>query len=110
MRVRKLHLPRAGRTWAASVFAVACLLSPPFQGADLSAQQAEGGVPLVRVDSISVSGNFRLTPTTIIGALGIQPGSEVTYREIQRGIKALYATGQFNDVIIRAIGSRRRSR
>jgi outer membrane protein insertion porin family len=86
------------------VFSVVCLLIPLTQGANLSAQQAEAGVPLVRVDSIAVTGNFRLAATTIIGALGIQPGTEVTYREIQRGIKALYATGQFDDVVIRAIG------
>jgi outer membrane protein insertion porin family len=105
LRVRKLHLPRAWRTLATVVFSVVCLPIPLTQGASLGAQQAEEGVPMVRVDSISVLGNFRLTPTTIIGALGIQPGTEVTYREIQRGIKALYATGQFNDVVIRAVGS-----
>jgi len=105
MRVRKKHLPRGWRTLATVVFSVVCLLVPLTHSASLSAQQTEGGVPTVRVDSISVSGNFRLTPTTIIGALGIQPGTEVTYREIQRGIKALYATGQFEDVVIRAIGA-----
>jgi len=62
-------------------------------------------VPLVRVDSIAVNGNSRLSSIAIIGTLGIQPGTSVTYREIQRGIKALYGTGGFDDVIIRAEGS-----
>jgi outer membrane protein insertion porin family len=105
MRVRKLHLPRAGRTLMAVLSTVVCILVPLKQEASLHAQQAEGSVPLVRVDSIAVSGNFRLTPTSIIGSLGIQIGTEVTYREIQRGIKNLYATGQFDDVVIRALGS-----
>ncbi len=71
----------------------------------LQAQQAAGGVPIVRVDSIEVVGNSRLAIPTIIGTLGFQAGSEVTYREIQRGIKALYGTGQFEDVIVSALGS-----
>jgi len=72
-------------------------------GGDLEAQQQ--GVPLVRVDSIVVEGNDRLSSPTIVGTLGFQAGSEVTYREIQRGIKALYATGQFEDIRIRAVGA-----
>ena len=78
---------------------------PSSQGGGLLAQQAEGGVPLVHVDSIAVTGNSRLLTAVIIGAMGIQPGPSVSYREIQRGIKDLYATGQFNDIIIRAEGS-----
>jgi outer membrane protein insertion porin family len=62
-------------------------------------------VPLVHVDSIAVTGNSRLLTSVIIGAMGIQPGTSVSYREIQRGIKDLYATGQFNDIIVRAEGS-----
>jgi len=62
-------------------------------------------VPLVQVDSIEVVGNVRLATATIVGTLPFQAGSQVTYREIQRGIKALYATGQFEDVVVRALGS-----
>jgi outer membrane protein insertion porin family len=40
----------------------------------------------------------------ILGTMGIQPGAEVTYRDIQRGIKNLYSTGGFADVIVRAEG------
>ena len=63
-----------------------------------------GTVPVVAVDSIAVEGNSRLAVATIVGTLGFQAGSEVTYREIQSGIKALFATGQFSDIIVRAEG------
>lgn len=101
----KLHFPRS-RFAAFSLGLAAIWLSiPASQERVLLAQQVTGGIPLVRVDSIEVKGNSRLATVTIIGAMGIQTGTEVTYREIQRGIKALYATGQFEDVIIRALGS-----
>jgi len=76
---------------------------PGPNGGRLSAQ-TQGGVPLVRVDSIEVVGNHRLAAVTILGTLPFQAGAEVTYREIQGGIKTLYATGQFDDVAIYAIG------
>ena len=69
----------------------------------LTAQQQ--GVPLVQVDSITVSGNVRLSEVTIVGTLGFTAGSQVTYREIQRGIKNLFATGQFEDVAVFAEGA-----
>ncbi|NNM05286.1 MAG: outer membrane protein assembly factor BamA, partial [Gemmatimonadetes bacterium] len=77
-------------------------------GADVAgAQQTQGqiAVPLVQVDSIAVEGASRLAAASIIGTLGIQAGTEVTYRDIQSGIKALFATGQFEDVTVRAEGS-----
>ncbi|MGW8265491.1 MAG: outer membrane protein assembly factor BamA [Longimicrobiales bacterium] len=89
---------------ATTVAAVAVLVLPGISlpSASLSAQQQ--GVPLVRVDSITVEGNVRLSEVAIIGTLGFTAGSQVTYREIQRGIKNLFATGQFADVAIFAEG------
>lgn len=70
------------------------------------AQEArpQTSVPLVRIDSIAVEGNVRLATPTIVGTLGFEAGTEVSYREIQKGIKNLYGTGQFDDVIVRAQG------
>lgn len=94
------------RPWSLALWAgVLILIAPGLPEGELQAQQTTGGVPLVRVDSIDVVGNVRLSTPTIIGTLGFQAGSEVTYREIQRGIKALYSTGQFDDVVVRALGS-----
>ncbi len=61
-------------------------------------------MPMVQVDSVYVVGNDRLSAITILGSLGFQSGSAVTYRELQRGIKNLFATGQFEDVAIFAEG------
>ena len=66
--------------------------------------QEAPAIPLVQVDSIAVTGNVRLEDITVIGTLGFQAGTQVTYREIQTGIKNLYSTGQFSDVVVRAEG------
>jgi outer membrane protein insertion porin family len=73
----------------------------------LPAQQnvTQTGVPVIRIDSVEVIGFYRYARPTILGTLGIQAGAEVTYRDIQKGIKNLYATGGFSDVIVRAEGS-----
>lgn len=98
-------LSRLRLTTLALAAGVVGLLFPPGSGGPVQAQQAPGGVPLVRVDSIEIVGNFRLSAPTIIGTLPFQVGAEVTYREIQRGIKALYDTDQFEDIVVRALGS-----
>ena len=86
-------------------FAVGLSVGPePVMAQDPPTPQV-GRVPVVRVDSIAVEGNLRLSTTSIVGTLGFQAGSEVTYREIQSGIKALFATGQFADIIVRAEGT-----
>jgi len=80
---------------------VAGLFPPTVQA---QANQTQIGVPVVRIDSIAVTGNYRLGAATIVGTLGFQAGDSVTYREIQSGIKNLYASGQFSDVVVRAEG------
>jgi outer membrane protein insertion porin family len=58
-----------------------------------------------RVDSVLVEGNQRIQASVVTTTFGIQPGSDVTFRDIQRGIKNLAATGQFKNVTVRARGS-----
>ena len=58
-----------------------------------------------RVDSVIVEGAERLAPENIQGMFGIQAGTDITYRDIQRGIKALFGTGQFRNVTVRARGA-----
>jgi outer membrane protein assembly factor BamA len=88
---------------AAAAAAVAAVLPLAPSGLNLSAQ--EQNVPVVQVDSIAVVGNYRLSAVTIVGTLGFQAGSAVTYREIQGGVKNLYSTGQFEDVAVYAEGA-----
>ena len=60
------------------------------------AQDQAPGFP--RVDSIAVEGNTRLSTSQIATAAGIVVGTEVTFRDVQRAIRTLFATGQFDSV------------
>ncbi len=91
-----------GRVLLGCALLGALLLSVPLS---LSGQvRPRTGITSVQIDSIAVRGNQRLAVPVIVGTLGFQAGSEVTYREIQGGIKALYSTGQFADVRVYAQG------
>jgi len=69
----------------------------------LSGWQGQQGI--VSVDTVIVEGaSQRIQDQSVSAIFGIQAGSEITYRDIQRGIKALYATGQFSDIVVRARG------
>ena len=85
---------------AAALFTVVLTAFP----LTLSGWQGQQGI--VSVDTVIVEGNSERVQAQSVSALfGIQAGSEITYRDIQRGIKALYASGQFSDIVIRARGT-----
>ena len=50
------------------------------------------------IDSIAVEGNARVARGTVLAAAGLPIGVPITFRDLQRAIGALYATGQFTDV------------
>lgn len=54
----------------------------------------------VTLDSVAVSGNQRNTANSIIAASGLVLNQPVNYRQVQRAIQALFATGQFDDVSV----------
>ena len=58
--------------------------------------QGEPGAPAA--DSIVVEGLRRVERRQVLDASGLAPGRPLSYRDIQRAIKALYATGQYADV------------
>jgi len=62
----------------------------------LAAQQA--GDQTTLVDSIDVRGAKRFAISAVLGEFGILTGRPVTYRDIQRGLESLYASGQYADV------------
>lgn len=76
----------------------------------LPAQDARGQVPAqqatgpVSIDSIRVEGNVRLEDAVILGTTGLQPGTEVTFRDLQRAEKALFSTGQFENIVVEVLG------
>ena len=65
-------------------------------GSAAAAQDAPS--PCVAPAAIQVRGNSRVSEATIRADAGIAPGATLNYRDIQRAVKALYATGQFDDV------------
>ncbi len=96
-----VHRLRKATAVAGAFFSVVAWVSTTPVAAQQQAQQT--GV--VRVDSIVVSGNQRIQTASILGLFAVQPGQDVTYRAVQRGIKELLNTGQFDDVIVRARGN-----
>ncbi len=61
-----------------------------------------------RVDSLLVEGQNRLTEAQILGTAGIAVGQSVNYRDVQRAVRNLFRTGQFDDVTVeqREVGGR----
>ncbi|GAC1493308.1 MAG: outer membrane protein assembly factor BamA [Gemmatimonadaceae bacterium] len=51
-------------------------------------------------ESIAVSGNSRVDTAAIRSTAGLSAGAQLNVHDIQTAIKALYATGQFDDVQI----------
>ena len=60
------------------------------------AQGAGGGCVLP--DSVSVRGNHRVTTEKIRADAGLAAGDSLNYRVLQRTLRNLFATGQFDDV------------
>ncbi|GAC1685053.1 MAG: outer membrane protein assembly factor BamA [Gemmatimonadaceae bacterium] len=64
-----------------------------------AAQQAPSSVgACARPDSVIVTGNARVSESSIRSDAGLTAGAPLTYPILQRAIKALFATGQFDDV------------
>ncbi|MGH7499771.1 MAG: POTRA domain-containing protein, partial [Gemmatimonadales bacterium] len=51
-------------------------------------------------DSIAFRGNQRISDALVRGDAGIAPGVPLNYRTLQRAIKQLYATSQFDEVSV----------
>src|SRR5688572_12566064 len=64
----------------------------------LAAQDGTG--PCTQPTSVAVRGNDRVSEASILADAGIVTGTPQNYRVVQRVIRALYATGQFETVSI----------
>jgi outer membrane protein insertion porin family len=63
--------------------------------------QAPGGQEqLVRIDSLVARGVVRLAAADVIGVSGIRPGTLNSWIDIQRAIKNLWATGQYDNITV----------
>lgn len=57
------------------------------------------------IDNIEVDGNQRVEDATVLSYIPIAPGTFVTNADIDRALKALFATGLFSDVVLRRDGA-----
>lgn len=94
---------RAGKVAALVMAVMGAAAVPGARG--LAAQTGGRQGPLQKVDSIEVTGNERVQASSVLMMFAIDPGSDVSYRNIQAGIKGLLASGQFKDVLVRARAS-----
>ncbi|HSG10075.1 MAG TPA: outer membrane protein assembly factor BamA [Longimicrobiales bacterium] len=97
----KIGWPRKA-TAAAVAFSAVMALSLP-TAAVAQAGGAQSGPQ--RVDSVVVEGNQRVAANDVMALFGVVPGTDVTFRDIQVGMKALLSQGQFKDVEVRARGA-----
>lgn len=63
-----------------------------------SQQNTSGQGPCATPDSVVFHGNQRISETMLRGDAGISPGVALSAGVLQRAIKGLYATGQFDDI------------
>jgi outer membrane protein insertion porin family len=84
-------MPRA----AISVIGLLAALGPATALAQGVAQ------PCAIPDSVAVSGISRIPKSTVIADAGLKPGDTLNYRVVQRAIKNLFATGNYDDIQVR---------
>lgn len=53
-----------------------------------------------RPDSIAISGNIRLDEAAVRAQLPLQAGTPLTSRSVENAIRSLYATGQYESVVV----------
>jgi len=79
-----------------------------------AAQQPAGAAPAApeqqaipggRVDSIAIEGNHRITRAAIVNTAAIPLKTPIGFRDIQRALRGLYDTGEFDSLaILRTVG------
>ncbi len=88
-----------------ALLALAALWGPPQLAAQVPDPPAQEEMPGAEVvDSVVVEGNRWVESGVILGTIGIQPGSEVNFRDIQAAERRLWATGRFEDIQVYARG------
>lgn len=88
---------RAAALAAALIIMVLTVTASPLRAQDVG---AGGGGSHVMVGKVLVEGAERLDEAAIMAESGLQQGRSITYRDTQRAIRRLWATGQYQDVRI----------
>ena len=66
-----------------------------------AAQDPSAAGACAKPDSVAFRGNARVAESALRADVGIAPGSTLNYRVLQRSIKSLFATTQFDDIQVR---------
>jgi outer membrane protein insertion porin family len=89
-----MYISRMQRLSSALLFGFLALSS----ATAASAQEQVG--PCSFPEAIEIRGNSRVTTEQIRGTAGLMPRQQVAYTDVQRAIRALFGTGQFDDVAV----------
>jgi len=65
------------------------------------AARAQALPPCAIPDSVVVTGNHRIPLSVVRSDAGIRPGDTLNYRTVQRAIRNLFATGNYDDVQVK---------
>ncbi len=79
------------------------LLAVMAAGSSAMAQSTAAPGACTTPDTVVISGNSRVSDATIRASAGLPPHTTLNFRDIQRGIKALFGTAQFEDVQINCL-------
>lgn len=91
----------AARTAAVALFAAALVVALAGGVPVGAVAQDPGGQRLVRIDSVVVRGVVRLAAEDVAGIAGLALGSLSSWADVQRAIKNLWATSQYEDVEVK---------
>jgi outer membrane protein insertion porin family len=79
---------------------VVSLLAIMAAGSSAYAQETGGPGACTTPDTVIIAGNSRVSDATIRASAGLPARTTLNFRDVQRAIKALFTTGQFEDVQI----------
>ena len=102
-----MAMSRTGAAVTAALVTVAGLglLAGPTQAQQPTTAGAVQGVPRIPVDSVVVYGTTRTKAQDAQSLFGISAHDTITYRDLETGIRRLYASGQYKDVQVFARGA-----
>lgn len=92
-------MKRFSATARAAAWAAALLLSR----VPLPAQTPDSAITRVPIGTIQIRGNHRVPEASILSGLGFQAGDSILGPALSRAIHRLYASGQFENVEVRAL-------
>jgi len=100
-----LTIHRATLLASVCLFAVAPYVAQAASSSTSSSAAATSAAPAPVIESITVEGNQRIETSTILSYVLVRVGDPFNPDEIDRSLKALYATGLFQNVALTRMGN-----